>query len=146
MSLYIVRTPVHTPSRHLILSLWLPGVHEAWFIPWIVSFTWSGHWFWLQIFPLTWLHTLLLTTDFCIWNVAHGGCGRSKGDAYVFYAPDSTSIISCGPFSYLYMYLFHDLWDDCSLLKSGTVALCCCVGVSHLVPLTTSKAILMNLF
>jgi hypothetical protein len=60
------------------------------------SLTWTGYWFWLRIFPFTWIVVLILTADisvfliwthwfwlltFYVWYWFHGGCKRSAGDA-----------------------------------------------------------------
>jgi hypothetical protein len=67
--------------RHLIPPLVFPGalVSLIFTVLWIVSFTWSGHWFWLRISslyliwradfdcvfpPFTWFDALILTADF----------------------------------------------------------------------------------
>jgi hypothetical protein len=36
---------------------------------WIISPTWSGHWFWLQIFPCTWLDSPILTADYSVYLI-----------------------------------------------------------------------------
>jgi hypothetical protein len=89
---------VYSP-RHLSPPLVFPGVRVSliFTVLWIVSFTWSGHWFWLRIssvyliwrtgfdcefFCLPNLDTLISTNGLCVWNRAHGGCDRSIADAY----------------------------------------------------------------
>jgi hypothetical protein len=78
----------------------------------IIPCTWSRHWFWLRIFPFTWLDSPILTadcsihliwnhriftTDIWIWNGAHGGCDRSAEDAHSSAAPDPTFAFVGGP-------------------------------------------------
>jgi hypothetical protein len=78
---------------------------------WIIPCIWSGHWFWQRIFPFTWLGTLILfaecsvcllwtlilTTNFCIWNGVQGGCDRWAEDAYSSMTPESTFVFVEGP-------------------------------------------------
>jgi hypothetical protein len=72
-----------------------PGVHVD--LIFTVPFNWSKHWFWLRIFSiyltgrteidcglfrLSRNDTLILCTNFLVWNRAIGGCDRSTEDAY----------------------------------------------------------------
>jgi hypothetical protein len=56
------------------------------------------------------LDTLILITDFCVWNEDHSGCDRSTGDTYSSYTPNPTSGISGGPCSPIYFsdVIFQD--------------------------------------
>jgi hypothetical protein len=110
-----------TPPWHLIPPLVFPRVRVS-LICFIVdySITWTGHWFCLRIFPLTWLSVLILTADnsvYLIWthwfwlliftfDIAHGGCDRSAGDACSSMAPDPTSDIFRGPCTPILWFVF----------------------------------------
>jgi hypothetical protein len=60
-----------TPPSHLIPFLVFPGVRVSLIFTVDCSIAWTGHWFWLEISPLTWLGVLILTADcsvYLIWT------------------------------------------------------------------------------
>jgi hypothetical protein len=52
-----------TSPWNLIPPLVFPWVRVSLIFLWIVPFTWSGHWFWLQNFPFSLLDAQILTAD-----------------------------------------------------------------------------------
>jgi hypothetical protein len=88
------RQGVLTPPRHLIPPLVFPGVRVSLVFTVGYSIYLTGHWFWLRIFPFTWLGVLILTaacsvyltldtliliSEFCDWNGPHGGATGQQG-------------------------------------------------------------------
>jgi hypothetical protein len=70
------------------------------------------------LFRFTELDTLILTTDFCVWNGAHSWCDRSTRDFYSSWVPSPTSGLSmvrvCPIFQILISYGTYET-DHCSL-------------------------------
>jgi hypothetical protein len=100
---------------------------QAWFLLWIVPFTWSRYWFGLQIFRLLdrtywfWLWVVPFPwsrhTDFDFW-ILHLKCGTwwvgpvDRGCLYSL-TPNPTSGFSRGPclLNFLDLYFMQDLLD-----------------------------------
>jgi hypothetical protein len=54
---------------HLIPPLVFSGVHVSLIFTVDCFIAWTGHWFWLQIFPLTWHGVLILTVDCSVYLI-----------------------------------------------------------------------------
>jgi hypothetical protein len=73
-----------------------------------------------RLLPLLTLDTLIITTDFFIWDVAHGGCDWSTDDFYLSLVSDTLSNACifrdpCLTCSQIYIsYRTYEI-DDCSL-------------------------------